>query len=66
MFVTHSMREAVYLADRVVVMASGPGRIKHVFTLKLSDERDRFSPDFIQYEVEITRAVKEEVGKVQA
>jgi NitT/TauT family transport system ATP-binding protein len=64
-FVTHSIREAVYLGDRVVVMTSAPGRIKQVFDIKLPDVRDRFAPDFTQYEAEITRVVKEEVAKVQ-
>jgi NitT/TauT family transport system ATP-binding protein len=64
LFVTHSIREAVYLADRVVVMTSAPGRIKQVFTLKLPEVRDRFAPEFTQYESEITRVVKEEVAKV--
>jgi NitT/TauT family transport system ATP-binding protein len=64
MFVTHSIREAVYLADRVVVMTSAPGRIKQVFEIKLPEVRDRFAPEFTQYESEITRVVKEEVAKV--
>jgi len=64
LFVTHSIREAVYLADRVVVMTSAPGRIKQIFTLKLPELRDRFAPEFTQYESEITRVVKEEVAKV--
>jgi NitT/TauT family transport system ATP-binding protein len=63
-FVTHSIREAVYLAERVVVMTSAPGRIKQVFDIKLADVRDRFAPEFTQYEAEITRVVKEEVAKV--
>jgi NitT/TauT family transport system ATP-binding protein len=63
-FVTHSIREAVYLGDRVVVMTSAPGCIKQVFDIKLPDVRDRFAPDFTQYEAEITRLVKEEVAKV--
>ena len=63
-FVTHSIREAVYLADRVVVMTSAPGRIKQVFDIKLPELRDRFAPEFTQYESEITRVVKEEVAKV--
>ena len=63
-FVTHSIREAVYLADRVVVMTSAPGRIKQIFDITLPDVRDRFAPEFTRYESEITRVVKEEVAKV--
>ena len=64
LFVTHSIREAVYLADRVVVMTSAPGRIKQVFTIDLPEVRDRFTPEFTAYESAITRVVKEEVAKV--
>jgi NitT/TauT family transport system ATP-binding protein len=63
-FVTHSIREAVYLADRIVVMTSAPGRIKQVFDVKLPEVRDRFATEFTRYESEITRVVKEEVAKV--
>ncbi len=64
-FVTHSIREAVYLADRVAVMTSAPGRIKQMFTIKLPEARDRFTPEFTHYESELTRVVKEEVAKVR-
>ncbi|HEY7364122.1 MAG TPA: ABC transporter ATP-binding protein [Methylomirabilota bacterium] len=64
MFVTHSIREAVYLADRIVVITSAPGRIKQVFSIKLPELRDRFAAEFTQCESEITRVVKEEVAKV--
>ena len=62
-FVTHSIREAVYLADRVVVMTSAPGRIKQIFDVQLPDVRDRFAPEFTEIEAAITRSVKEEVSK---
>jgi ABC-type nitrate/sulfonate/bicarbonate transport system ATPase subunit len=65
LFVTHSIREAVYLADRVVVMTSAPGRIKQIFPIKLPEVRDRFTPEFTQYESDITRVVREEVAKVR-
>jgi NitT/TauT family transport system ATP-binding protein len=65
LFVTHSIREAVYLADRVVVMTSVPGRIRQIFPIKLPEVRERFAPEFTQYEADITRVVKEEVAKVR-
>jgi ABC-type nitrate/sulfonate/bicarbonate transport system ATPase subunit len=64
-FVTHSIREAVYLADRVVVMTSVPGSVKQVFPIKLPEARDRFAPEFTHYEAEITAVLKEEVAKVR-
>ena len=45
-FVTHDIDEAVYLADRVVIMASNPGRVKAVKTINLGRGRDRTSKEF--------------------
>lgn len=39
LFVTHNVREAVILGDRVVVMASGPGRIREVIDIPLPRPR---------------------------
>ncbi len=52
-FVTHDIDEAIYLADRVGVMTSHPGRIKRVVEIPLGRPRDRTSFDFIKIKVEI-------------
>ena len=46
MFVTHSVEEAVLLADRVVVMTAGPGRIDSQIKIELPRPRDVSSPEF--------------------
>lgn len=46
-FVTHDIEEAVYLADRIVVMTSNPGKIKSVVQVRQTSVRDRTSPDFL-------------------
>ena len=45
-FVTHSVEEAVLLADRVLVMSAGPGQIDGNFVIKLARPRDVSSPEF--------------------
>ena len=46
-FVTHDIEEAVFLADRIVVMMADPGRIKSVVKVPLSTHRDRTGEDFL-------------------
>lgn len=48
LFVTHDIEEAVYLADRIVIMTPNPGRIKEILPVKLPTSRDRTSDDFIR------------------
>jgi NitT/TauT family transport system ATP-binding protein/sulfonate transport system ATP-binding protein len=45
-FVTHSVEEAVLLADRVLVMSAGPGRIDSDVWIDLPRPRDVSSPEF--------------------
>ncbi len=45
-FVTHSVEEAVLLADRVLVMSAGPGRIENDIVIDLPRPRDVSSPEF--------------------
>ena len=51
--VTHDIEEAVYLADRIVVMSARPGRIKDVIKGELGKYRDRGSTDFTYYKKKI-------------
>ncbi|MET0538639.1 MAG: ABC transporter ATP-binding protein [Xanthobacteraceae bacterium] len=45
-FVTHSVEEAALLADRVLVMSAGPGRIEGDIEIELTRPRDVSSPEF--------------------
>ena len=54
-FVTHSVEEAVLLADRVLVMSAGPGRIDSDFRIDLARPRDVSSPEFNALRRDIAR-----------
>lgn len=65
LFVTHDVAEAVYLADRVLVLAPGPGRLYRDFTVPLPRPRQpelRFAPAF----VETCRAIRVAMAEVES
>lgn len=52
-FITHDVDEAVFLADRVVVMDKNPGRVKKIVDIDLPRIRNRESIEFIQVQEEV-------------
>ena len=59
-FITHSVDEAVYLADRIFVLTPRPGRICQIFPIELSRPRDRTSVEFAQ----VRRQVLDLIGQL--
>ncbi len=57
-FVTHNVREAACLGDRVVLFSPHPGRIREEFQIDLPRPRDINSPSLAKYATQITAALK--------
>lgn len=64
-FITHGIDEAVYLGQRVAVMTSRPGKIKHIVdvpTLSISGHGDvRSSPEFVAQRHEVWELLHDEI-----
>ena len=60
LFVTHSIDESIYLADRIVVMTYRPGRIKAVVPVAFPRPRDVSSPEVNALKRELSAMVMEE------
>ena len=54
-YVTHNVAEAVYLADRVVVMTPHPGTVKCQVPIRLARPRDPLSIEFLEHQKELLR-----------
>jgi NitT/TauT family transport system ATP-binding protein len=57
LYVTHDIDEAVYLADRVAILQSSPGRVAREMLIDLPRPRDRNAADFADYKARITGAM---------
>jgi sulfonate transport system ATP-binding protein len=51
--VTHDIDEAIFLADRVVVMSGKPGVVKKIVPIEIARDRNRTSPEFAKYRRDI-------------
>ncbi|WP_042383939.1 ABC transporter ATP-binding protein [Streptacidiphilus melanogenes] len=69
-FITHGIDEAVHLGQRVAVLTSRPGRVKHVVPIGLGARRHeaddlRSSPEFARHRHEIWSLLRDEVALAQ-
>ncbi|CAN7368120.1 ABC transporter ATP-binding protein [Paraburkholderia sp. DD10] len=68
-FITHSIDEAIYLGQRVLVMAASPGRVTHVLPVNVSKndagEDVRATPEFVRLRHEVWQLIRSRRGSGQ-
>ncbi|MEQ8199052.1 MAG: ABC transporter ATP-binding protein [Clostridiaceae bacterium] len=65
--VTHDIEEAIFMADRVVVMSSHPGSVKDILEINLPRPRNyqiKTTPEFLEYKAKAVDLIREESLKV--
>lgn len=64
-YVTHDIREALNLGQRIVLMSAGPrARIKHEYHVPLPYPRDQAAPIYLELLSRLGKDIEEEVTKV--
>lgn len=66
LFVTHSIDEATYLAERVIVLTARPGHVKNTRSIELAHPRDRTSIDFLKIRKNLLEEIAEEFTMTKA
>ena len=57
-FITHNIEEAVYLAERVLILTNKPAKLKEEVKVDLPRPRDIASPDFVAIRDHVTEQIK--------
>lgn len=65
-FVTHNIREAVFLSDRVLIMTASPGSVKQIVRVPFAHPRSKSSADLSSFTAHLHDQIKQEVDKVAA
>lgn len=64
LFVTHNVREATFLADRVMEFSARPGTIKKEYTVNVPRPRREQDPHLLTIQTKIMSSLKDEIEKV--
>jgi NitT/TauT family transport system ATP-binding protein len=59
--VTHSLPEAIELADRIIVLSARPGKVKKIIPVGLERPRDREDSNFIRIHQDVFKLLEEEL-----
>ena len=62
-FVTHSVEEAIFFADRIIMLSSNPGVVVKEFTIDFPRPRHIEAPDFIELRADLLNQIRIEVDK---
>ena len=61
LFITHSVDEAIYLADKIMVMSRRPGKIKEIINVEMPRPRNRADVEYAKMSNDILMMLEEEV-----
>ena len=63
LFITHSVEEALFFADRIVMMGTNPGKIIKEFNIEFPRPRQIEAADFIKFRADLLHQIRTEVDK---
>jgi len=63
LMVTHDLKEALYLADRILVVSAAPARILHDFPVGLDEHRSFSDPELLRHESELLDLMYDQTNK---
>jgi len=58
LFITHNIEEAVYLADRIIILTNKPAAIKEELIVDLARPRDFTDPQFVELRKYVTEQIR--------